>query len=180
MGTKALLTAEQFGELKTADTVDYELIDGELIPWSSGTYRHNKIRDLTGHLLWMYFTSNKIGECVAENDCRITPDTVRRPDLSVYLAALLAQIDLDKIPSPFPPDIAIEVLSPSESAMDIRHKVRDYLRAGSREVWSVDHFNCEVLVHTEGNIRVLGASDRLETPVLPGFSVEVNSLITIG
>lgn len=179
MGTKALLTAEQFGELKTADTVDYELIEGELIPLSSGTYRHNKIRDLIGHLLWMYFTKHRIGECVAENDCRITSDTVRRPDLSIYLAELLEQIDLDKIPSPFPPDIAIEVLSPSESAMDIRHKVRDYLRAGSREVWLVDHSNFEVMVHTGNGIRVLGATDRIETPLLPGFSVEVNSLLTI-
>ena len=135
MGTKALMTAEQFGLLNTADTEDFELVEGELIPLSSGTFRHNKIRDLMGYILWTYFKGNPIGDVVAENDCRISNSIVRRPDLSIFLNERLAQMDLDRIPAPFAPNIAIEVLSPSETLVDVRRKVREYLRAGGQEVW---------------------------------------------
>jgi hypothetical protein len=44
MSTKTLITVEEFGNMHFPDTEDYELVDGELIPLSSGTYRHSKIR----------------------------------------------------------------------------------------------------------------------------------------
>jgi Uma2 family endonuclease len=177
MSTKALMTVEQFVQMQTADTEDYELVAGELIPLSSGTPRHNKIRDFIGHLLWIYFKGNPIGEAFGENDCRTTGDTVRRPDVSVFLGERLKQIDPDKIPAPFAPDIAVEVLSPSEGAVDLRRRVREYLRAGGKEVWLLDHKNGEVLVHTRTGIRVLQGTDVLESPLLPGFSAAVTDLV---
>ena len=82
-----------------------------------------------------------------------------------------AEFDRNRIPIPYAPDIAVEVLSPSESAIDVRRKVRDYLRAGSREVWLVDDANGEVVVHTDGALKLI--TERLETPLLPGFAVTV-------
>jgi Uma2 family endonuclease len=177
MSTKALMTVEQFAQMNTADTENYELVEGELIPLSSGTPRHNKIRDFVVVLLWNYFKGNPIGEAFGEIDCRITDDTVRKPDVSVFLGERLKQIDLDRIPAPFAPDIAVEVLSPSESAVEVRRKVRDYLRAGGKEVWLLDHANDEVLVHTNTGIRVLQGTDVLESPLLPGFSAAVADLV---
>jgi Uma2 family endonuclease len=177
MSSKPLITVEQFGAMHFSDTEDYELVEGELIPLSSGTYRHNKIRDLLGHLLWGYFQRNPIGESVGENDCRVSEGKIRRPDLSVFLNERLRQIDLDKIPAPFPPDIAVEILSPSEGIMETRGKVHEYLSAGSAEVWLLDHANREIQVHTPGQIRVLDANALLETPVLPGFSAAVAQLV---
>jgi hypothetical protein len=52
-----------------------------------------------------------------------------------FLADRLNQIDIDKSPTPLAPDIAVEILSPSHTAMDVRRKVRDYLRAGTKEIW---------------------------------------------
>ena len=83
----------------------------------------------------------------------------------------------EKIPVPFAPDIAVEVLSASEIAVDVRRKVLDCLRAGSQEVWLLDHANGEILVHTSHGIRVLQAADVLESPLLPGFSVPVTDLV---
>jgi Uma2 family endonuclease len=68
------------------------------------------------------------------------------------------------------------ILSPSESAVDVRRKVGDYLRAGSSEVWLVDHSNGEVQLHTAAGIRDLQAADELESPLLPAFSVVAASL----
>ena len=170
------MTVEQFGKMRFPETEDYELVEGELVLLSSGTYRHNKTRDLIGHLLWSYFRRNPIGEAVGENDCRVAPDKVRRPDLSVFLNDRLRQIDVDQIPAPFAPDIAIEVLSASEGVIEVRGKVREYLAAGSAEVWLFDHSNREVQVHTLAGIRILQAADVLETALLPGFQATMADL----
>lgn len=61
--------------------------------------------------------------------------------------------------------------------MDLRRKVRDYLRAGSQEVWLPDHRNAEVMVHTSNAIRMLQGSDVLESPLLAGFSAAVADLV---
>jgi Uma2 family endonuclease len=159
MSTKAAMTVEQFA------------------PLSRGTYRHKKIRDLIGHLLWIYFRQNPIGEAVGENDCQVAPEEVRRPDISIFLGERLRQIDPDKIPAPFAPDIAIEVLSPSDGAVDLRRKVRDYLRGGSREVWLLDHSNAEVQVYTNVGLRILQSADVLESSLLPGFSARVAEFV---
>jgi len=89
--------------------------------------------------------------------------TVRQPDIAIFLGEHVRQIDLDKIPVPFAPDIAVEVLPPSEKAIDVRRKVLDYLRGGSQEVWLLDHANAEILVHTNDGIRVLQEKDVLES-----------------
>jgi Uma2 family endonuclease len=180
MSTKTLMTVQEFEQMQTAETEDYELVDGELVPLPSGTPIHAEIRDLVGHLLWTYFKGNPIGKAFGEIDCRLSDDTVRRPDVSIFLGAeRLKQIDKEKILVPFAPDIAVEVLSASEIAVDVRRKVLDYLRAGSQEVWLLDHANGEILVHTGGGIRVLQEKDVLESPSLPGFSAAVADLVRL-
>ena len=178
MSTKAMTTVEQFAQMDTADTERYELVEGELIPLPSATFIHSEIRDLVGDLVRSYLRGNQIGKAVAETDCRLGDDTVRCPDVSIYLnKERLQHLDRRKVPVPFAPDIAVEVLSPSEHAIDVRRKVRDYLRAGSKEVWLLDHENGEVHVHTAAGIRLLQGTDILETGLLPGFSAAVADLV---
>ena len=177
MSTKTMMTVEQFAQMDTADTEDYELVEGELIPLSSGTPLHAIIRGRVERLVENYFERNPIGKAIGEIDCRLANDTVRRPDVSIFLGYSVKQIDLNKIPVSFAPEIAVEVLSPSEHAVDLRRKVRDYLRAGSKEVWLLDHENGEVLVHTATGIRMLQGTDILESGLLPGFSVAVAALL---
>jgi len=176
MATKALMTVEEFVRMSTADTESYELVDGEPVLLSSPTPLHNNIRDRTVQLVRNYFDQNPIGGSLGETDCRLSDDTVRKPDLGIFLGERWQQLDFKKVPVPFAPDIAMEVLSPSEHAMEVNRKVRDYLAAGSREVWLLDPENGEVHVRTKASIRILEASEALETALLPGFSVGVGKL----
>ena len=180
MSTTTLITAEQFAHMHTPETEDYELVEGDLIPLSSATPLHAKVRDQLGDLLRSYFRRNPIGEVFAEIDCRLTDYTVRRPDLSIFLGERSKQLDLNRIPVPFAPDIAVEVLSPSEIAIDVNRKVLDYLAAGSREVWVFDNANGEVMVRTGTSVRALHGTDPLESPLLPGFSHAVADLQVAG
>ena len=178
MATKTMMTVEQFAQLATTDPEDYELVEGELIPLPSGTPRHGIIRGKLERFVGSYLDGNRIGKAIGEIDCQLSSNTVRRPDVAIFLGkARLAQIDWDRIPIPFAPDIAVEVLSPNERAMDVRRKVRDYLRAGTKEVWLLDHANGEVAIHTNGGIRLLQSADALESEQLPGFTAAVADLV---
>ncbi len=177
MSTKTLMTVEEFAQMIPTEIEDFELVAGELIPLSSGTYLHAKIRGRTEFLISNYFERNPIGEVVSEVDCRLRETTVRRPDVSVFFNDRLRAIDRQKIPLPCPPDIAVEVLSPSESAVDVNRKVLDYLAAGSQEVWSLDYSNGEVFIQTNSGIRLFRGQDVVESPLLPGFGVVVDKLL---
>jgi len=76
------------------------------------------------------------------------------------------------------PDLAVEIVSPGESAEEVREKVRDYLTAGTPLVWLVYPRTREVVVHTpDGLARAYGDSAMLERfDTLPGFSCAVAEL----
>jgi Uma2 family endonuclease len=177
MAAKTLMTVQEFAQMKTAETEDYELVEGELIPLSTGTPRHSEIRGRVEAMLWFYFRQNPIGKTLAETDCVVEGGTVRRPDVSVFLLNNLKRLDMDVVPIPFAPDIAVEVLSPSEAAMDVNRKIREYLMAGAAEVWVLDHFNHEMFIHTASGIRVLGEGETLQSQLLPGFAAQVQDLV---
>ena len=178
MSTKTLMTVEDFAQMNTPETEDYELVEGELVPLASGNPIHAFIRGRFEHRLWNYFEHSPIGVVLAEVDCRINDELVRRPDLSIFLVDRLNGLDRRKIPLPFPPDIAVAVLSPSENVIEVHRKALEYLKGGSQEVWQLDHENGEVFVQTDSGIRLLrGAEAVLETPLLPGFSVSVTTLL---
>lgn len=179
MSAKALVTVEEFARMRFADTEDYELVDGELIRLPSGTLRHGLIRGCLESALRAYFKERRTGGVFAAILCLVAPDRIRRPDIAVYAGARLNQIDLDTIPAALSPDIAVEVLSPSEGSIEMRAKVREYLHAGSAEVWLVDPSNREVQIHVPDAIRILGETATLETPALPEFRIEVAALFAV-
>ena len=177
MATKALMTADEFAVLGTSETEDYELVDGELILLSSGTPLHNYIRDTVAHHLRVYFAGHPIGGATGETDCRLNERLVRRPDLSVFLGERWTQLDLSCTPAPYPPDIAVEVLSQSEHILETTRKVLEYLDAGSQEVWLLDQANGEVQVRTNIGIRLHKMSDTLDSALLPAFKVAISDLL---
>jgi Uma2 family endonuclease len=81
----------------------------------------------------------------------------------------------------FVPDLAIEVISPTNSAVDVVKKLEEYFRAGMRLVWVV--YPTEKLVYcyrSKTDIRVFGPTDELEgDPVLPGVRLPVRALFGV-
>ncbi len=105
------------------------------------------------------------------------PDTVRAPDVGFIRA--------ERIP-PRPvrgffhgaPDLAIEVLSPTDRASAVLAKVQNWLEAGCRAVWVIDPDRKTVSVYDERNqTTTLGASDELTGgEVVPGFRIPVSEI----
>ena len=106
--------------------------------------------------------------CILAED----PDTVRFPDVAV----LLGQSARNWLHGA--PDVAIEVLSPSNMPQGIREKTQDYFDAGALRVWIVDPKARTVLIRrADGASTLFEDKDRLEYPeVLPGFALGMGVL----
>lgn len=100
-------------------------------------------------------------------------DTVRGIDIS-YLSneRLPDQVANEWIEGA--PDLAVEVMSPSNTVSDINLKIRQLLDAGARAVWIADLATRSVQVHAAQGIRIFLEDDALTGgEVLPDFSIKV-------
>ena len=71
MATVELMTVEEFARVNTAETEDYELVEGEAVPLASVTPLHSRVRRRMQCLLEDYFERNPGNEPIDEIDCRL-------------------------------------------------------------------------------------------------------------
>lgn len=128
--TKILLTAEEFDNYPFEEDKRYELDEGELIEMTRPAYRHNEVLGIVFAELYIYFRKNPIGQAlISENLYALSPATRRAPDVAVILGNRREELKYAKV-IPIIPDIAVEVLSPSETPRTIHRKLKQYFEAG--------------------------------------------------
>lgn len=107
------------------------------------------------------------------------PDTVRAPDVGfVTSTRLMAQQNSSKF-FEGAPDLAVEVLSPSNTHVETMDKVADYLNAGTRLVWIVNPVRKSVTVYdaAQQDPQILQSTDMLDGgDVLPGFTLLISKI----
>src|SRR5260370_18658291 len=176
--TKTVLTAQEFDNYPFEEDKRYELDEGEMVEMTRPAYKHNRV--LTNLLVEMelYFRKNRIGEVlISENLYAVPPNTRRAPDLAVILGDRHEELKNATVISVIP-DIAAEVLSPSETPRTIHRKLKQYFAAGVREVWLIDPDSREVEVWTGATLpdRALAVGEALISPLLPGFALALGDL----
>jgi len=172
--TNHITTAAQL--LEVSGLGRSELVRGELIMMSPAGSRHGAVlARLTGRIV-SFVDEHRLGTVFgAETGFQIQhdPDTVRAPDVA-FVRASRMPADLPGGFFPGPPDLAVEVVSPSDRASEVLAKVQDWLEAGSAAVWVVDPHTRRVSVYRSGEVVVLKESDALAGgDLLPGFSLPV-------
>ncbi len=159
-----------------------ELVEGEIVEMSKASGLHGQITMLLSLKIANYIVDNGLGIVTAAETGFILErnpdgrDTVRGMDL--------AFISKSKAPAPLPntlleyaPDLAVEVISPSNEAADIRLKIRQLLNAGTALVWIVYPDLRIVDIHTRDGATTLNAADNLSGgDVLPGFEIPVREI----
>ena len=158
-----------------------ELIFGEVLELTPPGARHGFIQAEIAYLLKDHGHRTGSREFVTtEAGYQLTtgPDTVRAPDVAVVTAAHHADHEGEIGYLPFAPDLAVEVVSPSDSFADVETKARMWLDHGAQVVWVVEPDSRRVLIYEPGrDRRNLSEDDALEAPkILPGFSVLVSRL----
>lgn len=176
---KRLVTAEEL-ERRPDDDHRYELVQGELIRRTPVGGVHGRIAVIMAARLHAYAEQHRLGEVMVEVGYRLArdPDTVRGPDVSFVAASRITE---GGVPRGFivgAPDLAVEIVSPEDTAAEVDEKVQEYLRAGSRLVWVVQPRTRTITSYRpDGNARVHGADDVIDgADVLPGFSMRVREL----
>lgn len=174
-----LITAQDFWQLPQTGMCR-ELVRGEVIETMPPGGQHGAIAVMLAMLLRLWAKQATGGYVGVEAGYILTrnPDTVRGPDISYVRAE---RIPASGVPEGFwnlAPDLAVEVVSPSETADQVRDKVRDFLTAGTPLVWTIYPRTQEVIVHTpDGLARTYTSTMSLQFPdILPGFSCTVAEL----
>ena len=135
--------------------------------------------NITGSF-FVYSRQSGIGSGGVETGYRVRqdPDTVRGPDVSFNVRS--REEGEYPIPRfvPGAPDIAVEVVSPSNTAAEIARKVAEYLAAGSKRVWVVYSSTRSVRVHRADGTTVTYTGDDVITDeeLLPGFSLPLSDI----
>ena len=175
---KRLLTAEDLW-LMPRGRRRYELVRGGLVEMTPVGPRHGRIASRIDTLLRQFAEARELGETMVETgfclECR--PDTVRAPDVSFLSKERMPPEDHQGF-VPGAPDLAVEVISPSERDVDVQVKVMDYLAHNTRLVWVVRPAQRTVTVYQpDGTARVLRETDTLEgEDVVPGFALPLEKL----
>jgi Uma2 family endonuclease len=174
----AHMTLEEFERLPD-DGNKHELSEGELIVMPPVKSLHSLVAAAIVELLQTYLRQHPVGRALPEAGYVLSrnPLTVRQPDVSVLSNERIAATPEDKY-FERSPELAVEVVSPSDSAQDLETKVEQYLRFGAKQVWIV--YPTKKRVHVfrpDAAPAVLNESQSLDGgDVLPGFSVKVADL----
>ncbi len=159
-----------------------ELVDGVLVEKARG-FKASWLAGVLFSFLFEFVNPRNLGlMTTADGMMRLAPELIRIPDVSF--------VSWDRIPegkvpiAPIPklaPNLAVEVLSESNTPAEMKRKRREYFKAGVQLLWVVDPESRTVIVYTSASAgKTLGETDTLDGgEVLPGFSLPLRELFAV-
>jgi Uma2 family endonuclease len=177
---RTLLTAEDI--LKQADDgYRYELVKGIIRRMPPVGFEHGILSSKIGSNLDKHIKKYQLGYvCSAGTGFKISqnPDTVRAPDAAFVRQAAIDEQGIPKGYWEGAPDLAVEVISPSDTYTEVDEKVDEWLIAGCAMVWVVNPRRETVEVYrSPEDIAVLRGDDILDGgDVIEGFQCQVKEL----
>ena len=156
-----------------------ELVDGVLVEKTVGVPESFLAVVISG-LLWEFVKRRGLGFVLgADGMAKLAPGLIRIPDVSFIPWDRHPDRRIPNLPFvPFAPALAVEVLSPSNTAKEMDRKLRDYFGYGVRLVWYVDPEARTAEVFTAvGQSVVLREGQALDGgDVLPGLTLPLVTL----
>lgn len=180
----AHVTAEDLASFE-GDGYRYDLLEGDLIRVSPAGFRHGRLAHEISGRLWVFLHAHpelRLVAVGAETGFRLgrNPDTVLGPDAAVVRS--------DRLPLPqaqigfleLAPDLAIEIVSPTDRWTTVSGKVEAYLAAGVQVVWIIEPGPRAVRVYSSEGAEQRLQADRADVlqaeSVLPGFRLRLSEL----
>lgn len=175
-----LMTPEEFLVCSVPDG-KAELVRGELRVTPPAGGPHGRAATKIAVLLHGYVEPRGLGWVFADGAGYLLlalPRTVRCPDASYVRADRLPAEGIGPGFLGVTPDLAVEVLSPDESASELEEKLDDYRACGTSLLWVVDPVRRTVMVvASDAPVRWLREGDVLDGgTIIPGFACEVAEL----
>ena len=174
------VTLEEFAALP--EFPRYELVKGVLVEKMYASREHELTVIRTGSQMNIHVEEHGLGEVYGSNRAFVTgpesPASSRLPDVS-FVSSERLRPDLFGGLFDGAPDLAVEVLSPSNTEREIAQKVDEYLAAGGKAVWVFDPIGRTLSVHRPGAAaQVLTDGDTVDgEDYLPGFTCAVADML---
>lgn len=169
----------------------FELIDGERVPLSPNVFGPIYFANRIARPLDDYSAPRSLGQAFVEATFILTPADnpnwvkgSRVPDVSFYRAERLAayiatQPEWEARPLALVPDLAVEVVSPTDAYADVLRKARLYRQDGVRLIWVVEPSERVITIYAPDSEQqtTLTGDDRLTAAdLLPGFDISIAQL----
>lgn len=158
----------------------YELIDGDLLMTPAPSPYHQIVCARIQEAIRHFVDERRLGVVLfAPCDVYFSRHDVVQPDILYIAADRIAMIKQNYIQGP--PDLVVEILSPSDPTRDLEIKRKLYARYGVREYWIVDPDakTIEVL-YREGSdwksAQTFASGDRLASPLLQDFRLDLSGV----
>ena len=167
------MTLEEFLE---NDLEGYEYVKGELVAMAPPSMEHGEISSNVHLHLGLHVRENQLGRLYIAETTFHLGDRLVKPDI--------AFVSTDRLPenrekgSPVPPDLAVEVVSPTDKHYDVTKKALAYLKAGTRLIWVIEPVAKTVMIYrSETDFTLLTCKDTLTgEDVVEGFTCPVVQL----
>ena len=181
---QAPLTPDDLLALEAEHGASYELVNGELKERGMPNPEHALIGGRISLRLGSHIEGTDRGVILL--DCSFTlqddPARIRIPDISFIATAHIPEGGFRSSSIRGAPDLAVEVVSPTDKASELAVKTADYLAAGTQQVWVVEPNTRTVAVYRPGGAaRVYSVDDTLDGgDLLPGLALPVGDLFEYG
>ena len=163
----------------------YEVVDGQLVEKPPKGARQSILASLLQVLMGPVARSGRLGRVVSETLFLLDRARVlkRRPDVAFVSAerwSLRRQVP-DTETWDVVPDLAVEVISESNSANAVARKIEEYFQAGVRKVWVIYPSTNKIYVYdSPTQVRILQLGDELDGEgIIPGFHVPLSALFEL-
>jgi Uma2 family endonuclease len=177
------ITPEQMLEMPEAKHA--ELVDGRLQEKTGMSGRSGYVTHIVHFLIEQYLRQHGLRAAVFDDQASYQcfpdkPDQVRKPDVSVILPERVVPAIWSRHIR-IRPDLAVEVVSPNDSAMQLRGRVSDFLSAGTPLVWTIYPEQAVAVVYRpDDSVTQVRADSHLDGgDVLPGLSIAMAELLEL-
>ena len=176
MVVRERITVEAFDRFAAEHTEAlFEFIGGEIVEVPSNPYS-SKIALRIGRFIGAFVDEHHLGHVTGEAGGYQVYGERYAPDVGFISAARQPELAQEGY-NPLPPDLAVEVISPTDSEKKLRIKIGNYLAAGT-VVWVVYPQDREVEIYTPGKpVQIVDVNGVLEVgTLLPGFRLPVGDI----
>jgi Uma2 family endonuclease len=180
MSVTTPVTAEQLLKMPD-DGQRYELVAGQVRKMAPAGWEHGIVGGRLHGLLTHHVLKCELGEVfLAETGFVLArnPDTVRAPDIAFIEKHRVAAAPREEAFWPGAPDLAVEVVSPSDTVNEVDEKVKAWLDAGTRLVWVVNPKGRNVTVYRSStDLEILTENNELSGEnIVPGFRCRIGEI----
>jgi len=171
---KPSVSEEEFYRSANEDS-DWEYLDGRIVMHSPASNRHEDLFRFLFILIGGYL-DEKGGAVVrgSRYPMRLDPHWSPEPDIMVVRSERLHLLTPRRLEGPA--DMVVEIASESDPGLDAREKLPRYRRAGIEEIWLLNPFEGVLAAEwrsATGYTAIARADGRMDSVVIPGFSIDV-------